>query len=341
MDFKSFWYIAAESRELRAGKPLARVILGEWLVLFRGVDGEAVALQDRCMHRSSQLSRGRVKDGCLQCPYHGWTYDKSGDVVHVPSEGPGPSKVKRRGARRYAVIEQEGYVYVNLSDEPAATVRPFPMPHHGQRGWKTIRLQNRFMNDVTNCAENFVDIPHTIFVHPGIFRFEKNPQRLEASVTRKGGSVVVEYRKETSNFGLFSWFLNASGKEIKHSDSFHMPNITHVEYVFGPRRHFNITSQSVPVTETETLVYTDLTYDYGLWNWVSGPVVRWQGQAIIDQDVEVLGNQMKTMKKYGDRFQNSESDVIHILIESVRAELAKGADPRALPDKTHEIEFWV
>ena len=37
------------------------------------------------------------------------------------------------------------------------------------------------------------------------------------------------------------------------------------------------------VTDEETLVYTDLTYDYGIWNWLSGPIVRLQAQTIIDQ----------------------------------------------------------
>jgi len=50
---------------------------------------------------------------------------------------------------------------------------------------------------------------------------------------------------------------------------------------------------------------------------------------------------MKTIKKYGARFCNTEADVIHTLIESISAELGKGSDPRLLPEKEHEIAFWV
>ena len=44
-------------------------------------------LKDRCLHRNAVLSEGRLKDDCLICPYHGWTFDENGKCVNVPSEG--------------------------------------------------------------------------------------------------------------------------------------------------------------------------------------------------------------------------------------------------------------
>ena len=120
-----------------------------------------------------------------------------------------------------------------------------------------------------------------------------------------------------------------------------MPNVTSVDYIFGENRRFIITSQSVPVTDEETLVYTDLTYNYGIWNTFAKPIIRRQAQMIIDQDIAVLGDQMETIRKYGVRFGNTEADVIHVLIESIRNELSKGTDPRLLSEEEREIEFWV
>jgi len=193
---------------------------------------------------------------------------------------------------------------------------------------------------VTNCAENFVDIPHTVFVHPKIFRVSRQ-EKFTARVKRAGGSVIVSYHNERANLGIFSWFLNPGGREITHTDSFHMPNVTSVDYIFGKNRRFIITSQSIPVTDEETLVYTDLTYNYGVWNAVAKPVIRRQAQMIINQDVAILADQMETIKKYGARFCNTEADVIHTLIESIRRELGKGSDPRLLPERECEIVFWV
>jgi len=166
-------------------------------------------------------------------------------------------------------------------------------------------------------------------------------ERFEATVKREGGSVFVEYRNERANLGYFSKFLNPGGHEIKHTDAFHMPNVTSVRYEAGRSRTFVITSQSIPVTDAETLVFTDLTYDYGIWNRIARPLIRQQAQKIIDQDIVILANQMRTIQKYGAKFMNSEADVIHVLIESIRKELEEGRDPRRLPEKNHAIEFWV
>lgn len=340
MKLEDFWYVVAQSGELGAEGVLARRVLGEWLAVFRDAEGRPVALRDRCMHRNARLSMGKACGGRLQCPYHGWTYDGAGQVVAVPAEGAGFQALASRRARRFAAREADGYVYVRLADAPEVEVDPFPMPHWGEPGWHHVRLVNRFRNNVTNCAENFIDIPHTVFVHPGIFRTSRG-QRLEATVVREGGSVVVEYRNETDNLGWFRWFLNPSGRPIRHWDRFFMPNVTNVEYVFGPRRAFIITSQSVPCEDDDTLVYTDLTFDYGVWSWFARPIVRWQAQAVIDQDVVALGRQMEVIRKYGAEFSNTPADVIHVLVESIRDELARGGDPRTLPRRSVEIAFWV
>ena len=41
-------------------------------------------MQDRCCHRTSKLSKGWINDGQIVCGYHGWTYDRTGKLVHVP-----------------------------------------------------------------------------------------------------------------------------------------------------------------------------------------------------------------------------------------------------------------
>ncbi len=120
-----------------------------------------------------------------------------------------------------------------------------------------------------------------------------------------------------------------------------MPNVSCVEYIFGPKRHFIITSQSIPLEDDETLVYTDLTYNYGIWNKLAAPIVRWQGQAIINQDIDALANQMEVIKKYGSKFANTPADTIHVYVETIQRELERGKDPRKLPEKCVEVSMLV
>jgi phenylpropionate dioxygenase-like ring-hydroxylating dioxygenase large terminal subunit len=61
------WYVAAYSAEV--GRDLlARMVLGEPLVLYRTGRGEAVALADWCVHRHFPLSGSRrVDDTIVRC----------------------------------------------------------------------------------------------------------------------------------------------------------------------------------------------------------------------------------------------------------------------------------
>lgn len=340
MQFADFWYVVALSDQLQPNTVLARSLLGEWLAIFRGEDGQAAALRDRCLHRSSRLSAGKVCRGTLQCPYHGWIYDRNGNVVAVPSEGNSFKPSQQHRTQCYGTKEQDGYVYVRLADNPIEDFNPFSMPYYQKPGWETVRVINRFQNNVTNCVENFIDIPHTAFVHPGIFRNSRQ-QKLEMTVQRENGAVLVEYGNETSNLGWYSRFLNRQGAQIKHCDRFYMPNITCVEYKMGDKRHLFITSQSIPETENSTLVYTDVTYNYGIWNKLARPFVRSTAQHIIHQDVKILGIQGEAIAKYGIHFSHTPADTIHVFVESVREAIASGKDPRQLPQRSVKISFWV
>ena len=337
MNFRDFWYVIARSKQLKPKEVLSRIVLDEWLAVFRDETGKPAALKDYCLHRNSRLSAGSVQKGKLQCPYHGWQYDGKGSAF-VPAEGPMAecSKMNRR-ALSYDTKEQDGYVYVRLNK---SEFEPFSMPHYGSPGWSTVRVINRFENSVTNCAENFIDIPHTASVHPGIFRQSKQ-QNLQMTVTRNRGTVSATYRNETTNLGWYRWFLNPEGQEIRHVDRFFMPNVTSVEYDMGRSRRCFITSQSVPETETSTLVYTDVTFNYGIWNWLARPFVHWTAQQIIHQDQVALKLQQQTINKYGERFTHTPVDTIHVFVESIRGAIAQGKDPRQLPDKSVDITFWV
>jgi phenylpropionate dioxygenase-like ring-hydroxylating dioxygenase large terminal subunit len=345
LSYRSFWYVVALSTELRPDAVLQRKVLGEWLAVFRDENGQPAALRDRCMHRNAPLSKGMVRNGQLQCGYHGWVYDKSGTVVAVPAEGEKFTASKRRCAVRYATAEHDGFVYVRLDKEAPADITPYRLPHQGEPGWKTIRLINRFRNNVTNCAENFIDVPHTVYVHDKIFRVARN-QRVDAKIRRVAGSVLVEYHGEDSNLGWFSRFLNPDGTPIEHRDNFHMPNVTEVEYQFSPGRSLYIISQTVPEEDDQSLVYTSLVYNFGTFSrWplseIAGRVLAWQGQKVIDQDIDALHDQMTVIGKYGEEFNNTAADAIHVFVESIRDEILAGRDPRQLPEKQAKIEFWV
>ena len=341
MSLKNFWYIVGESRELSAGKVLGRTLLEEWIAIYRDESGRINAIRDRCLHRNARLSKGRIARGELVCPYHGWRYGQNGTVTGIPSEG-SDFIPKVKCATTFETIEKDGYIYVRLnSSEETKALAPFAVPSLGKKGFQHIRLKHVFRANVPNCAENFIDVPHTTYVHPGVFRYEKTPQKISAELERENGNVHIRYRGETSNFGWFSKILNPSDREIFHEDHYYAPNVTHVEYRFGQQWNFNITSQSIPVGPQETHVYTDLTYDYGLLNLIARPFVQWAARKIIQQDVTIMGQQTDVMNKYGQLFNSTRSDLHHLWIEKIYSDIESGKDLRLTAPKKDVIEFFI
>jgi phenylpropionate dioxygenase-like ring-hydroxylating dioxygenase large terminal subunit len=60
--------------------------LGTRVVFWKGVGvQEWFAAVDECPHRLAPLSEGRVVDGGLECPYHGWQFEGAGGgCVAIP-----------------------------------------------------------------------------------------------------------------------------------------------------------------------------------------------------------------------------------------------------------------
>ena len=84
--FVNFWYAAARSHELR-DRPTRVRMLGQDFALFRDAQGVARCVSDVCIHRGASLSDGKVADGKLHCPYHGWAFDGEGRCRWIPSLG--------------------------------------------------------------------------------------------------------------------------------------------------------------------------------------------------------------------------------------------------------------
>lgn len=335
-----FWYIVAESKQLDGSMPVASQVLDEWLVCYRDETGQAVVARDRCIHRCARLSCGTLKGGRLTCGYHGWVYGQAGQVTDIPGERE-HSNLKQRGlhAKTYLVLEQDGYVYVCLEPGSLTPLKPFELPSDYSANGH-IRLTNRFQNSLANCVENYIDVPHTAYVHHGIFRKPK-AEEIKTTVTRQNGEVKVCYHGEGLNLGNFSWFLNPARKEIIHTDRYYSPNITSVHYLLPNGYRYAITSQSIPVSNMETLVYTDIHYDFGFWTPFAEKIVRQQAQAVIDQDIEILKQQAEVIEKYGQHFCPTSADTIHTYISEIIQSLMAGQHPEELPDKNEEVCFYV
>lgn len=63
-------------------------ILGEHFAVFRTSNGDVNILNAYCPHLGANMAIGGIVRGnCLQCPFHGWTFDgTSGKCVRIPND---------------------------------------------------------------------------------------------------------------------------------------------------------------------------------------------------------------------------------------------------------------
>ncbi|MCY1018770.1 aromatic ring-hydroxylating oxygenase subunit alpha [Pyxidicoccus sp. MSG2] len=363
---KDYWYVACLSTELKTGTPLARTLFGTGVVLFRDAHGRPAALRDRCLHRNARLSRGAVFDGRLGCPYHGWVYDASGAVVEVPSLGPSQrgelldaEACAREGLQsepcklgqlqRFPTVEQDGLVFVFMGGPDASRARaePFRVPYWGQPGWTVYFMVTRFPNGVTNLVENFMDVPHTLFVHPGWFR-KPASKRVPATVRRTAGSVLVTYKQEQDTVTGLGRLFNPSGLPLLHTDKYYVPNVTRVDYLWGDHG-FVINSQCTPIGATDSLVYTAISYRLpvdvpgALVGRALKPLVRWYTRQVIQQDVVIMGIQREALLDGpgGGVYSGTEADLHHADIEAYRRWLREGGHGAGPEEAERDMAFWI
>ena len=114
---RQYWQPAALGEELTGDRPVVPVtLLGEELVLFRDELGRLGLIGRSCPHRGVDLSFGRLEDGGLRCPFHGWLFDVAGQCLETPAE-PVTSTFHTRVAHcSYPVREHNGIIWAYLGD---------------------------------------------------------------------------------------------------------------------------------------------------------------------------------------------------------------------------------
>jgi phenylpropionate dioxygenase-like ring-hydroxylating dioxygenase large terminal subunit len=324
-----YWYVGCRSADLRRG-PLGRTVLGVPLVLFRGAGGQAGALLDRCPHRNVPLSLGRVLgSGQLECAYHGWQFDVAGACRLVPglcSDADG----KQRRVDAYPVREQDGFVWVCPSLEVPAMDEPFRFPQADRPDYQTVVREVRAEATLHATVENALDVPHTAYLHRGLFRGGKKNE-IQVVVRRGADLIDAEYLGEPRPAGIAGRLLSPSGGVVEHHDRFFLPSIAQVEYRLGSENHFIVTSACTPVTDFSTRLFAVVSFRTRLPGWLVRPLLEPFALRIFRQDAAILKAQSDNIRRFGgEQYMSTEIDVLgphiwRLMRQAERGELAYDA----------------
>lgn len=162
MFLKNYWYVAARAEEIGA-TPLARTILNQPIVLYRGGNGAPVALEDRCVHRSLPLSEGAVIGDEIQCGYHGLRFDGAGACVSIPGQSAIPPGAR---VRAFPVVERYPWIWIWMGDADAAdAARMIDFPWFEAPG-RQVRGELFHANcNYAMLVDNLLNFTHLTYVH--------------------------------------------------------------------------------------------------------------------------------------------------------------------------------
>lgn len=304
------WLMVCLDSDIRA-TPLARTVLGYPLVLFR--DGRTVvALSDRCPHRNAPLSAGRVIDGCIQCPYHGWRYSADGRCTFRP--GVADAVPRETAVESFATVVQDGAVWVYLGDRP--TTPPPHRPWYDDSAFEYFRWSDTVEASFADALENLLDGTHTPFVHSGLVRSPSEPQLFTAIVRVQGGIAEAEYIGEGRQAG---WISRLFERDRRTSfGRFIPPCVAELEYTSTGGTEFILNSHFTPECDNRLRVHSTIflrrsTIPLFVKRWLITPFFR----RVLRQDQGILKLQQDNIRRHhGRAFQSWEGDLLRGWIDT-------------------------
>jgi hypothetical protein len=160
--------------------------------------------------------------------------------------------------------------------------------------------------------ENALDVPHTSFLHKGLFRGTGERNNIDAVVKRWNDRVECQYVGEPRPQGLAARLLAPGGGEVTHFDRFFLPSVAQVDYSLGDDSHVVVTSLCTPVEDFHTVLFAIVSLRLGrVPGWAAKTVMDPIGRKIFAQDAKILKLQTDLVHRFGgEQFVSTEIDLL-------------------------------
>lgn len=173
------WQLACRVEEIpNVGDHVVYEIVHDSLIVVRTSETEIRAYVNSCLHRGTLL---RTEGGCVQrlrCPFHGWTWNLEGRLVHLPGEWDLPHVDPAQMCLPQARVGVwAGFVFVNFD----ADSEPFEsylenLPEHFEAFGLEHRYKAAHVAKVMPCnwklaMEAFIEAYHVPVAHPQVLAY--------------------------------------------------------------------------------------------------------------------------------------------------------------------------
>ena len=234
--FHRGWVFVGHDSEIpRPGDFVTRHVGTEPVIMVRGKDDAVSVLVNRCMHRGTMVcSADRGNARTFTCPYHGWTYEISGELLGVPYPGGYAAFDKSAHGLTHAprVSSYRGFVFASLSGKGMSLAghlgsatrlidRSCDLSPAGEveltAGW----VKHRCAANWKALPENDSDGYHLGFVHRALFSTVRSQyqrvvgdEKAIKAVVRDWGNGHMEIDWSPGYQGPFEWLGGASGSLV-------------------------------------------------------------------------------------------------------------------------------
>lgn len=191
---RNAWYQFGWASELALGQSLSRQMLDDHVLVWRGADGSASALLDRCPHRFAPLSAGTVSHDRVVCGYHGLAFGRDGACVHNP-HGPVTSAMR---VKSFPLIERHDAIWVWMGEASATDASLVPDLSFIEETPVLARIQETMWNEANYqlLTDNILDLSHIDYIHPETLGGMMTTARTRTHAT--ADEIVVEWSASNS-----------------------------------------------------------------------------------------------------------------------------------------------
>ena len=182
-------------------------LASESILITRDADGQIRALLNVCRHRGSRIcdeAQGHKANGKFVCPYHGWTYDCSGQLLHA--RGMDESfRHAEHSLRQLALHVEEGMIFITLAREPLGLehMRQVFAPAAQVYGWGRAKVAARKTYHIAAnwklVEENYQECYHCTPSHQ---EYSKRHTYSRPEALRQGPDQALRARRQALGLNL-------------------------------------------------------------------------------------------------------------------------------------------
>ena len=240
------WYPIAIQKFTDRTKPFKTIVLDTPIVTWYDKNTEYWnTVIDRCPHRGAPLSEGRLQNGNIQCPYHGYQFNACGDCVHIPQSNKNNDKnflSKMNTCCKITTVSEDIiWIWMNSSSFPTKDPPRYIKSKEQAKSYFIEDYMTSVPFDFRYLQENIMDVSHTAFTHHATqsHRSFATPieYKIKSKINKNGFSMISRNIPDTE-FSRYNKFI---------APSYHVTSIK--RKIFGISFNNTLVTYALPISQ--------------------------------------------------------------------------------------------